>query len=73
MTYDISIEMTTHISEVTAKAIVAKAIEEHTGKNISEVKEIFVDGRFNGFDIKFEPDTSFAPAAKNSWRPTIWR
>lgn len=70
---DISIEMSTRLSEVTSKAIIAKAIEEHTGKSIAEVKELFVDGAFNGFEIKFEPDTSFSPAAKSSWRPTIWR
>jgi hypothetical protein len=48
------IEMTAAIDSSTAMAMVIEAVEKQTGKKVNNVYPIIDEGKFKGFEIKFD-------------------
>lgn len=53
MTYNFEIEMTATISDQTAKEMITKEVEQHTGKRVNNIVAL-ADG---GYQVTFDPNS----------------
>jgi hypothetical protein len=83
MPYNFELAASAEVTADVVKEMVCNLVQEQTGKNIVDVKVLFVDGQFEGFRLTFESEqaelvSDSKPTDKKpkvidkKWKPFIW-